>query len=174
MSFVDNSFLYLFKNSIIKKRFVSNIARNTEYDFNLNRFIKPKIIFNPNNLNILPVNVRPSFLLFYHNNESAIIELVNNNIELNEVLRKYSGYSEEYLGNYRYILCIEDINTQNVPDNWGILKIDNIKNRKFPYVVLMKPAEYVNKNIDAEMSFLIKSLSFINNKMIKIHDISAS
>ncbi|WP_300713714.1 hypothetical protein [uncultured Brachyspira sp.] len=148
----------LFIDCIDKRRFVSQISSKDEYDlqqrktneysFNVNSFYRPKIYYKYMQLGILPKDIRPDFLLFYNNGESSIIEVVNEQSQLKNLFNKYENPEEnffKYLGDYRYILCSNEINIDTVPDTWGILRIDMIDKRKHPHIILIKPALMVKK-----------------------------
>lgn len=107
----------LFIDCIDKKRFISQInlqqRKTNEYSFNVNSFYRPKIYYKYMQLGILPKDIRPDFLLFYNNGESSIIEVVNEQSQLKNLFNKYKNPEEnffKYLGDYRYILCSNEIN----------------------------------------------------------------
>ena len=164
----------LFIDCIDKRRFVSQISSKDEYDlqqrktneysFNVNSFYRPKIYYKYMQLGILPKDIRPDFLLFYNNGESSIIEIVNEQSQLKNLLNKYKNPEEnffKYLGDYRYILCSNEINIDTVPDTWGILRIDIIDKRKHPHIILIKPALMVKKKLVYRISNLNKKLMYI-------------
>ena len=175
----------LFIDCIDKRRFVSQISSKDEYDlqqrktneysFNVNSFYRPKIYYKYMQLGILPKDIRPDFLLFYNNGESSIIEIVNEQSQLKNLFNKYKNPEEnffKYLGDYRYILCSNEINIDTVPDTWGILRIDIIDKRKHPHIILIKPALMVKKNWYIESQILIKNLCISKDRLSKIHKIS--
>lgn len=95
--------------------------------------------------------------------------------QLKNLLNKYKNPEEnffKYLGDYRYILCSNDITTEAVPDSWGILKLDMVDKKKYPHILLIKPALMVKKNFYIESQFLIRSLSISRDKLLKINKIS--
>ena len=176
----------LFIDCIDKRRFVSQISSKDEYDlqqrktneysFNVNSFYRPKIYYKYMQLGILPKDIRPDFLLFYNNGESSIIEIVNEQSQLKNLFNKYKNPEEnffKYLGDYRYILCSNEINIDTVPDTWGILRIDIIDKRKHPHIILIKPALMVKKNWYIESQILIKNLCISKDRLSKIHKISS-
>lgn len=174
----------LFTDCINKKRFVSQLSskdeydlrqRKTEYTFNINSFYRPKIYYQYMQLGILPKDIRPDFLLFHTGGESSVIEIINQKDQLKNLLNKYKNPEEnffKYLGDYRYILCSNDITTETVPDSWGILKLDMVDKKKYPHILLIKPALMVKKNFYIESQFLIRSLSISRDKLLKINKIS--
>lgn len=175
----------LFTDCINKKRFVSQLnskdeydlqQRKTEYTFNINTFYRPKIYYQYMQLGILPKDIRPDFLFFYNSGESSIIEIINQQDQLRMLLNeKYKNPKEnflKYLGDYRYVVCSSDINIESVPDSWGILKLDMVEKKKFPHILLIKPALMVKKNFYIESQFLIRSLSISRDKLLKINKIS--
>ena len=175
----------LFTDCINKKRFVSQLNSKDEYDlrqrkteeysFNTNLLYRPKIYYKYMQLGILPKDIRPDFLLFHNSGESSIIEVVNEQNQLKNLFNKYKNPEEnffKYLGDYRYILCSNDITTETVPDSWGILKLDMVEKKKFPHILLMKPALMVKKNWYIESQILISKLSISRDKLLKINKIS--
>lgn len=176
----------LFIDCIDKRRFVSQISskdkydlqqrKTNEYSFNTNLLYKPKIYYKYMQLGMLPKDIRPDFLLFHNNGESSIIEIVNEQSQLKYLLNeKYSNTEDnlfKYLGDYRYILCSNEINIDAVPDTWGILRIDMIDKRKHPHIILIKPALMVKKNWYIESQILIKNLCISKDRLSKIHKIS--
>ena len=78
----------------------------------------------------------------------------------------------KYLGDYRYILCSNDVNIDAVPDTWGILKINMVEKKKYPHIILIKPAIWVKKNCYVEAQLLIRNLCISKDRLSKIHKIS--
>lgn len=177
----------LFIDCIDKRRFVSQISskdkydlqqrKTNEYSFNVNSFYRPKIYYKYMQLGMLPKDIRPDFLLFHNSGESSIIEVVNEQSQLKYLLNeKYSNIEDnfyKYLGDYRYILCSNEINIDAVPDTWGILRIDMIDKKKYPHIILIKPALMVKKNWYIESQILIKNLCISKDRLSKIHKISS-
>ena len=176
----------LFTDCINKSRFISQLSskdkydlqqrKTEEYSFNTNLLYRPKIYYQYMQLGILPKNIRPDFLFFYNSGESSIIEIINQQDQLRMLLNeKYKNPKEnffKYLGDYRYVVCSSDINTESVPDSWGILKIDMVEKKKFPHLILTKPAIMVKKNWYIESQILIRNLSISRDKLLKINKIS--
>ena len=57
------------------------------------------------------------------------------------------------MGDYRYILCSEDIDTKELPTEWGILRLKDIGKRK-PYLYMHKQAVRQEKNFYEEIELL--------------------
>lgn len=173
----------LFTDCIKKRRFVSDIndkvesqLQQMEYSFNNNTLYKPKVFYQYMQLGLLPKNIRPDLLLFYNTGESGVVEIINHQNQLKSLLNeKYINPEDnfyKYLGDYRYILCSNDVNIDAVPDNWGILKIDMVEKKKHPHIILTKPAIWVKKNCYVEAQLLIRNLCISKDRLSKIHKIS--
>lgn len=176
----------LFSECINKRRFVSQISsedeynlmqrKTEEYSFNTNLLYRPKIYYQYMQLGMLPKDIRPDFLLFHNSGESSIIEIINQQWQLRYLLNeKYHNPEEnffKYLGDYRYVLCSNDVNTDIVPDSWGVLKIDMVEKKKFPHIILTKPALMVKKNWYIESQILIRDTNRLKDKLLKIKKIS--
>lgn len=170
----DSTIEQLFETCINKKRVIYNYPDKDKDNFNFYKFIRPKIIFNKKELDIISSSIRPDYLLLY-DNCSATINFINDNLKLKNYLNSIkSGSMDSYIGSYRYLLCEKDIDVNIVPESFGILNIDNVENRKFPQIIIVKPASQVNKNLQNEFSLLFKKFLFLNNKLEKIQKISAN
>lgn len=175
----------LFSDCIKKRRIISDInneavsqLQEIEHSFNTKTVLyKPKLMYRYMELGILPVETRPDFLLFYNTGESSVIEVVSDQNQLKFLFsKKYTDQDEyfyKYFGDYRYILCSNNINTEAIPDNWGILKIDMVEKKKYPHIIFKQPAKWVKKNYYLECELLIKKLCILNERLQNIHRISA-
>lgn len=66
------------------------------------------------------------------------------------------------MGDYKYLLCSKNIDIKELPDAWGILRIDNIGKHK-PYLQMERMASKIHKNSYEEIELLSKLLKY-NNK----------
>lgn len=147
----------LFVNCIKNKRYIDNRTQHSiwykgsqdETSFNLYNFYRPRIYF------IEPAKCleRPDVILFYQHGISAIVEVKISRSDFLADFKKKHRQTGQGMGDYRYILCDEDIDIKELPAEWGILRIKDIGKRK-PYLSIQKQAIMQEKNTYEEIELL--------------------
>lgn len=147
----------LFVSCIKNKRYIDNRTQNIvwykgsqdETSFNLYNFYRPRIYFTE------PAKCleRPDIILFYQHGISAIVEVKTSRSDFLADFKKKHRKAGQGMGDYRYILCNEDIDIKELPAEWGILRLKDIRKRK-PYLYMDKQATIQCKNTYEEIELL--------------------
>lgn len=157
----------LFIECIKNKRYMDNRTQSSiwyhgtkdETSFNLYNFYRPRNYF------IEPAKCleRPDVILFYQNRISAVIEVKTNRSDFLADFKKKHRKAGYGMGDYRYILCSDNINIKELPAEWGILRIKDVGRRK-PYLYMEKQAVKQEKNSYEEIELLSMLLKGGNNE----------
>ena len=152
----------LFVDCIKTKKYIDNRNQNTvwykgsqdETSFNLYNFYRPRIYFTE------PAKCleRPDVILFYQHGISAVVEAKTSRSDFLADFKKKHRKAGQGMGDYKYILCDEDIDIKELPAEWGILRIKDIGKRK-PYLYMHKQAVRQSKNFYEEIELLTMLLN---------------
>lgn len=155
----------LFSDCITKRRFIDKTVNgikintwggvNNEEGFNLYNFYRPRNFFTE------PAKCmeRPDIILFYQSGISAIVEIKISRNDFLADFKKKHRKNNNGMGDYKYLLCSKNIDIKELPDTWGILRIDNIGKHK-PYLQMERMAHKTNKNSYEEIELLSKLLRY--------------
>lgn len=149
----------LFVDCIKNKRYIDNRNNQSiwykgsqdETSFNLYNFYRPRIYFTE------PAKCleRPDIILFYQHGISAVVEIKTSRSDFLADFKKKHRQTGQGMGDYRYILCSEDIDIKELPAEWGVLRIkDKDICKKKPYLYMHKQAIKQVKNFYEEIELL--------------------
>lgn len=155
----------LFSDCITKRRFIDKTLNgnkiktwggvNNEEGFNLYNFYRPRNFFTE------PAKCmeRPDIILFYQSGISAIVEVKISRNDFLADFKKKHRKNNNGMGDYKYLLCSKKIDIKELPDTWGILRIEDIGKHK-PYLQMERMALKTNKNSYEEIELLSKLLKY--------------
>ncbi len=162
----------LFTDCFLKRRIIlnsKNFSQQNIDEFNTYRFPKTRLLYKQSDLSDLDISERPDFLLFYNTGQSAVVEVVAKQHDLDILLKN----KQKTIGDYRFLLRLNNISYNSIPDTFGILNIAMVEKKKYPHIILERPAVMVSKDYYKETMLLTIKLNRINNKISKIHQISS-